>query len=218
MMKRLNSLARLGLVASAALSLTACDFINSAEASKNGGGATADGATASGGAAGAATSSLDPNLASPQVGDIWAANLDHFSAAEFTFGNNDNGQDAYGLVKIVDVTDTQVTIITETGAKPDQQAAIDALNGDLATVQWDESERIPINRADFEALVSAQRILRTRRGGAATSTNSGDYSAGTTNGGSNSGDYNAGGGAAPAPTPGPTAPPPAPAPQSSGGK
>lgn len=216
-MPRIVLLVRLGLFASAALMLSGCDFINSEEAAKNGTAAPAAEESASGAGA-AAASSLDPNLAAPQVGDIWAANLDHFSAAEFTFGNNDNGQDAYGLVKIVDVTDTQVTIITETGAKPEQQTAIDALNGDLATVQWDESERIPINRADFEALVSAQRILRTRRGGAATSTNSGDYSAGTTNGGSNSGDYNAGGGAAPAPTPGPTAPPPAPAPQSSGGK
>jgi hypothetical protein len=100
------------------------------------------------------------------------------------------------------VTDSQVTIITETGAYPSAEAAISNLGDYNGAITWDETERIPVNRADFAGLVRDQRILRTSRpegGAAAAGGNSGDYSAG----GGNSGDYNAGGGAVPAPVPAP---------------
>jgi hypothetical protein len=198
------------LTATSFITLGACDALTSMTGggdAEKGGEAAAPGsfgaAPGAEGAAAPAAPALDPNLANPQIGDVWAANLDHFSAAEFNLSGGGDG-DAYGLVQVVEVTDSQVTIITETGALPDQAGAIARLGDYQGSIQWDPQERIPVNRADFANLVRDQRILRTARGsggGAAT-------------GGSNSGDYNAGAGAAPAPA----APGAAPAPAPGGGK
>jgi hypothetical protein len=194
-MTRHNIAARAALVAAAALAISGCDMINSAEAAKGaeaGSGASTGAGIGAGAGAGAGApttppppaSNVDPLLASPQVGDVWAANLDHFSAVEF---GDPGGPDVFGLVRVVNVTDSQVTIITETSSSPDASTASGRLS-DLSNVTWDEQERIPINRSDFEALVRDQRIVRPIRpaGGAPAG------------GSSSGGDYNAGGSAAPA--------------------
>jgi hypothetical protein len=204
-MKRNTVAARAALLAAAALAIAGCDMISSSEAEKGiaaGAGAEAAGAGAGAAAPAAPASTLDPLLASPAVGDIWAADLNHFSAASFNTGEGGTAGDAFGLVRVVNVTDTQVTIITEMGAYPELAGALSDLAGDMASITWDESERIPINRADFAQLVADQRILRTRRG-------AGGAAAG---GGANSGDYSAGGGNTAAP-----AAPAAPAPAAPGG-
>lgn len=195
---------RLAVLAAAAsfVTLGACDALSGLT---GGGDAAAPaGETAKGAAAGAGAgapaapaSNLDALLAAPAIGDVWAADLDHFSAATF----NTEGR-AFGLVKVVAVTDTQVTIITEMGAYPEQAGAITDLASDMSSITWDESERIPVNRADFAALMEGGRIIRTRRmgaGGAASTA------------GANGGDYQAGGGggAAPAAPGAPAAPAPA---------
>jgi hypothetical protein len=189
------------LAAASFTTLGACDAISGL----TGGGdeaaapaAAGAGAGAGGGAAAApAAPAFDSNVAQlgdPQVGDVWAANLDHFSAIEF---GEPGGADVFGLVQVVDVNDTQVTIITATSSAPNQSGAISQLN-DQSSVQWDPQERIPVNRTDFANLVRDQRILRTMRGAAPAA-------------GGGSGDYSAGGGAA-AP-----AAPAAPAPAAPGG-
>lgn len=110
----------------------------------------------------AATSSLDPLLADPQVGDVWAADLKHFSAVEF--GSESGPQaESYGQVKVVEVSPDRITIITEDGAWPDADSARRELRDRSAIIRWDESERIPVNRADFAALVADGKILETRR-------------------------------------------------------
>lgn len=110
----------------------------------------------------AAASDLDPLLAEPQVGDVWAADLNHFSAVEF---NNDGGtqEAAFGQVKVVEVSPDRVTVITEDAAWPEADGARRELRDRSATIRWDENERIPVNRADFAQLVADGKILETRR-------------------------------------------------------
>lgn len=126
-----------------------------------GGGDTATTETKTGEAAAPA---LDPILANPQVGDLYAAELTHFSRANFNQASSGGAQPvSYGLLKVVDVNPTQITVITEMGAWPQQDGALNDLAGDHANISWDESERIPINRADLARLVADGKILRTRR-------------------------------------------------------
>ncbi|MDQ8754901.1 hypothetical protein RCO27_01550 [Sphingosinicella sp. LHD-64] len=121
-------------------------------------------------AAQTAASDLDPVLANPQVGDLYAAELTAFSGANFgsarpadATGNGGNGEKAYGLLRVVDVAADRVTVITETSAYENSRGAVNDLRGDLANITWDEQERIPINRADFARLVAEDKIIETRR-------------------------------------------------------
>lgn len=124
--------------------------------------AASTGDTAEADAPKAAASSLDPLLADPQVGDIWAADLNHFSSVDFS---DDNGtqSESFGQVKVVEVSPDRVTIITEDAAWPNAEGARRELRDRSAIIRWDESERIPVNRADFAALVADGKILETRR-------------------------------------------------------
>lgn len=121
----------------------------------------------------AAQGALDPILANPQVGDLYAAELTAFSAQNFgsatpadANGNGGNGR-AYGLLRVVDVSPERVTVITETSAWENSRGAVNDLRGDLANINWDEDERIPINRAELARLVADGKIIETRRMGAA---------------------------------------------------
>lgn len=134
-------------VATMPLALTAC-----------GGGA--DGATAE-----AEAPALEPNLANPQVGDLWAAELTHFSEANFGGGSSSSGEmaQAYGLLKVVAVDANTVTVITEMGAWPAKEGAQRDLAGNQSDITWDESERITVQRDQFAQLVTDGKIIETRR-------------------------------------------------------
>ncbi len=106
-----------------------------------------------------AADALDPILADPQVGDLYAAKLSDFSAAEF----GDNKEVSYGLMKVVRVQPDRIIVITEDAAWENPRGARNDLNGDLADITWDESEQIPIKRADLAKLVADGSILETRR-------------------------------------------------------
>ncbi|OAM31214.1 MULTISPECIES: hypothetical protein [Eikenella] len=110
-------------------------------------------------AAPAAAADLDPILAEPQVGDLYAAKLSDFSAADF----GDNKTVSYGLMKVVQVQPDRIIVITEDAAWENPRGARNDLNGDLADISWDESEQIPIKRADLAKLVADGSILETRR-------------------------------------------------------
>lgn len=121
-------------------------------------------------AAPTAASNLDPVLANPQVGDLYAAELTAFSTANFgsarpadAGGNGGNGEKAYGLLRVVDVSPERVTVITETSAYENSRGAVNDLRGDLANITWDEQERIPINRSELAQLVADGKIVETRR-------------------------------------------------------
>ena len=107
-------------------------------------------------------SALDPYLANPAEGDLWAAKLDEFSNYDFGEDGEDMG-DAYGLLQVVEVGDERVMVITESGAWPNSDGTINELRGDLAAITWDDSETIPVNRADLADLVEKGHILETRR-------------------------------------------------------
>ena len=104
----------------------------------------------------------DPILANPEVGDLWSAKLDEFSSSEFETENGGDG-DAYGLMKVINVTDQRVIVITENAALPVPFESVAELQGDLAAIVWDETEEIPINRRDLQSLLDQEYILATRR-------------------------------------------------------
>ncbi len=107
---------------------------------------------------------LDPILASPQVGDLWSGELTHFSAANFNRDGGESMTAAYGMMRVVDVTDDKVTVITEQGAYPSSDPAVAELNsGSLSNVTWDESERIPVNRSELQQLVTDGKLKAWRR-------------------------------------------------------
>ncbi len=148
----LRNTALIGALALAAL--TGCDAM------------TSSAPTAEGAANGAAAApALDPILANPQVGDLYAAELSAFSAASFSDGDTEGAElsKAYGMLKVVAVSDTTVTVITENGAWAESAGAVEELGGDLSTISWDESEQIPIQRAQLAQMVTDGKILRTRR-------------------------------------------------------
>jgi hypothetical protein len=140
--------------------LSGCDAVT--------GGGAAPTADAEKGAAVTATetpaSDLDPVLASPQVGDIYAAELTAFSSYDFNEGAPERaGQKSYGLMKVVEVSDDRITVVTESAAWPQQSGALSDLRGTMADITWDDNERIPINRADLAKHVDDGKIIETRR-------------------------------------------------------
>lgn len=111
----------------------------------------------------ASADALDPNLANPAVGDLWAAQLSHFSSASFSQPGGEAQSQSWGLLKVVAVDPTNITVITEQGAWPQKEGAIRDLGGTLADISWDESERITVVRAQLPQLVADEKILQTRR-------------------------------------------------------
>jgi hypothetical protein len=139
-------------------SLTGCDALTGGGAADKGAEAPAAGA----GETASAASDLDPVLANPAVGDLWAADLTAFSGAEFK-RDGVAVEHAYGLLKVIAVTDDTVTVITETGFWPREQGSINDLRGDQSDITWDESEEIPVRRADFAQLLEDEKIVEVRR-------------------------------------------------------
>lgn len=111
------------------------------------------------------SANLDPVLANPKVGDLYAAELTAFSGEDFYAGvtRPSPGQKTYGLMKVIEVKADKVTAITETNAWGRPQGARNDLNGDLKDIRWDNEEKIPIKRADFARLVAEEKILEVRR-------------------------------------------------------
>jgi hypothetical protein len=110
----------------------------------------------------AETSSLEPNLANPQVDDVWAGELTHFSRATF----NGAESEAYGLMRVVRVEPNNVILITETGAWPAAQkdGSRRDLAGNYSDITWDREEEIRVRRSELPQLLADGKILETRRG------------------------------------------------------
>ncbi|MDH5824610.1 hypothetical protein QFW77_16690 [Luteimonas sp. RD2P54] len=103
---------------------------------------------------------LDPILADPRPGDLYAAEVTHFSGVSF---GNDEDRRAYGLMKVQEVTPDQVMVITEMGAWPKARGAVNELRGDLSEITWDEQEVIPLYRNELAGLVADGKIVEVRR-------------------------------------------------------
>lgn len=110
-----------------------------------------------------ASAAMAPLLAAPQVGDLYAAEVTHFSGADFT--SEDSGEStetAYGVMKVVGVTPDRITLFTENDLSEKPQSA----RNDLYTlwqVSWDKNERVSIRRDKLTALVQDGKILEVRR-------------------------------------------------------
>jgi hypothetical protein len=112
----------------------------------------------------ASAPALDPILASPQVGDLYTGELTAFSAARFGPNGSATSEKAYGMMRVVAVDDSKVTVITEQGAWPTQtQATAEFNSGSMDNISWDESERIPITRSELAAHVSDGKLAAFRR-------------------------------------------------------
>ena len=159
MTKSVFSFRNTALIGALALaSLSGCDKLTGSGAADKGTEAPA----AEAAEPAAAASDLDPILASPQVGDLWAADLTAFSGAEFK-REGVAVEHAYGLLKVIAVTDDRVTVITETGFWPNERGSINDLRGDLDDITWDESEEIPVNRSELAEMLSDDKIIEVRR-------------------------------------------------------
>ncbi len=108
-----------------------------------------------------ATAELDPVLAAPRVGDVYAAELTHFSGVEFA--GSEDGEAAYGLMRVIAVNEERITLNTENSAWPKPRGAINELRGDQADISWDEQETIEVYRRELPQLVAEGRILEARR-------------------------------------------------------
>jgi len=133
-----------GFAALSLVSLSACDAVSSVAGGE------------------LSASADDPVLAEPAVGDLWSAELSEFSDQTFGDGSEEY-TDAYGLMKVIEVSDDAVVVITEMGAWPNGPSSVLELNGDLAAITWDESEEITVNRADIPGLIEKGHILASRR-------------------------------------------------------
>ncbi|MDR2873115.1 MAG: hypothetical protein LBV45_11510 [Xanthomonadaceae bacterium] len=105
----------------------------------------------------------DALLADPKVGDLYAAEVSHFSGVGFDQAGGGKRDTAYGLMKVVEVTPDKIIVITEDAAWPNPQGARNDLRGDLSDITWDEEEKIPLYRSELEKLFADGKIIETRR-------------------------------------------------------
>ena len=92
------------------------------------------------------------------MGDLYAAKVSAFSKEGF----EEHGV-VYGLMKVVEVQPNHIIVITGDAGWETPKMAKQDLNGDLSNINWDESERIQIERADLSRMVLDGRIVETRR-------------------------------------------------------
>jgi hypothetical protein len=97
-------------------------------------------------------------VASPGVGDYYAAELTYFSGADF-----ESRERVFGLMKIVAVDGDDITLVTENGGSPDRDVALKDIGADPSAIEFDQSERIIITRADLEAAHAAGKIFAVKR-------------------------------------------------------
>ncbi len=102
----------------------------------------------------------DPLFAAPEVGDLYAGKLNQFSGVDF---NVDEGKDAYGLMKVVEVHPDRVVVVTENSAWDNPRGARNDLRGDLKDITWDEEEKITIKRDELGKLKANGSLLEARR-------------------------------------------------------
>ncbi|MEL1263976.1 hypothetical protein [Pseudoxanthomonas putridarboris] len=97
-------------------------------------------------------------LQAPAVGDYYAAELTYFSDADFERSGR-----AFGLMKVVAVEGDEVTLVTENAASTDRNMALEDLQGNIAGIDFDDSERIVIAKSELLDAHAAGKIFAVRR-------------------------------------------------------
>lgn len=105
-------------------------------------------------------------LDAPAVGDVYAAQLSEFSDYEFTDEDEVPIDPAYGLMKVVSADATGVVVITENAASAEKSVSRSDIRGDLADIEFDESEQIAIGKADLAKAHADGLIFAMKRPGA----------------------------------------------------
>ncbi|MCD9028771.1 hypothetical protein LDO26_11195 [Luteimonas sp. BDR2-5] len=99
----------------------------------------------------------------PAVGDLYAAELSTFSDYGFTDEDENEIEPAYGLLKVIAVDAADVVVITENAASATRASATSDLRGDPAGIEFDDSERIGISRADLLKAWDDRLLFGVRR-------------------------------------------------------
>lgn len=94
----------------------------------------------------------------PRAGDIYAAELTYFSEADF-----ESQPRVYGLLKVVESIDGNVTVITEDAGSGQASVALGDIAGDLSGIGFDDSERIVISHPDLVKAFEDGKIMSARR-------------------------------------------------------
>lgn len=114
-----------------------------------------------------ASAGLDPIFAEPKAGDLFAAELSHFSSAIFSdesrHRRNSSNETMYGLLSVVSVGPKEIVVITEKEAWPMSSGAVEDLEGDLADIEWDTEEEITLDRSQIASLVKEGKLIQARR-------------------------------------------------------
>lgn len=102
-------------------------------------------------------------IGSPEAGDLYAAQLSAFSEFEFSDGDEQPIDPAYGLMKVVEVDGGAVVVVTENAALGSPEQSRRDLRGDMADIGFDDSERIRIESADLRQAHTSGLIYAVRR-------------------------------------------------------
>lgn len=105
-------------------------------------------------------------LDAPAVGDVYAAQLSEFSDYEFTDEDDRPIDPAFGLMKVVATDAAGVVVITENAASAEKSIPRSDIRGDLADIEFDESEQIEIAKADLVKAHADGLIFELKRPGA----------------------------------------------------
>lgn len=104
-------------------------------------------------------------LQDPAVGDLYAAELTHFSEGDF---NRSGKEPMYGLMKVIRVGPATITVVTEQDAWPDRRDAIIDLHKHAGEAVWDMDEQVTLPRSVLLQLGNQRHILDALRSDEAT--------------------------------------------------
>lgn len=94
------------------------------------------------------------------MGDIYAAEITYFSEGDF---NREDSEPMYGLMKVIRVGPSTITVVTEQDAWPDRLDAIIDLHKNEMDIAWDMEEPLTLPRSMLPQLGHQRRILDALR-------------------------------------------------------
>lgn len=97
-------------------------------------------------------------LKAPKIGDVYIVRVDHFSA--YVYGDDDA---AYGLLKVNQVTPTQLAARSSNTANTSSMTVQQWLTQTPEGFTWDEDEEIIIQRQELRALFESGMLIEAIR-------------------------------------------------------
>ena len=104
-------------------------------------------------------------LASPMVNDLYLADL--AKVPNSGYDERDDVKNAYGIMKLIKVTDEGVDFVASTKANDKKSGLRKALRSSKETIKYDMSDVLQFSREDIRALYDKSVIYEIRRPGAA---------------------------------------------------